>query len=159
MRAFESIRKLLVASDSSNCLKQNKTKQKKVTIMAHVSTNLGVFWFRERCIQQCYKDLVPLCLLISCSVKLLPFAPSSHSRPGEQKENFFSVFPTKSPESNLICSDWIMCPSLGQSAFLGTITLVGQTWVMWPPSVEAGSGVCTFQLWSKSYRGWFPLDS
>ena len=29
MRAFESIRKLLVTSDSSNCLKQKKTKTKK----------------------------------------------------------------------------------------------------------------------------------
>lgn len=157
MRVFGSIRKLLVVSDSTNCLKSKK--KKKVIIMAHVSTNLWVFWFRQQCIQQCYKDLLPLCLLTLWSVKLLPFAPSSHSWPGEQKENFFSVFSTKAPGSNLICSDWIMCPSLGQSEFLGTITLAVQAWVTWPSRVEAGSGVCIFQLWSKIYREWFPLDA
>ena len=121
-------------------LSKKKQKQKKVTIMAHVSTNLGVFWFRAPCIQQCYKDLVPLCLLTLWSVKLLPFVPSSHSQPGEQKENFFSVFPTKAPESNLICSDWIMCPSLGQSAFLGTI------YTSWP-----GLGHVTTQRGSRKW--------
>lgn len=152
MRAFESIRKLLVASDSSNCLKQ---KKKKSDYQAHVSTNL-------ECSGNSVASIVTRTWcpsLSSWSVKLLPFAPSSHSPPGEQKENFFAVFPTKAPESNLICSDWIMCPSLGQSAFSGTITLVGQAWVMWPPRVEAGSGVCTFQLWRKSYQGSFPLAS
>lgn len=133
MRAFESIRKLLVASDSSNCLKQ---KKKKVTIRLMSLRTFGVF--RQQCIQHCYKDLVPLSLImVSQAPSLCPKFTFSARR--AERELFLSIS-HQSPwvEPHLLRLDHVSLP--------GPISIFGYNYTSWP-----GLGLVTTQSGSRKW--------
>ena len=160
MRAFESIRKLLVTSDSSNCLKQKKNKNKKKWLSWLMSLQtLECFGSEHRVSSNVTRTWCPSVSWHRGRSSSFPLSQVHILSQESRKRTFSQYFPPK-PLSRTSSAQIGSCvPPWANQHFWVQFTLVGQAWVTWPPSVEAGSGVCTFQLWSKSYRGWFPLDS
>ena len=134
MRAFESIRKLLVASDSSNCLKQKKKKKKWLSGSCLYEPRV----FRQQCSQHCYKDLVPLSLImVSQAPSLCPKFTFSARR--AERELFRSIS-HQSPwvEPHLLRLDHVSLP--------GPISIFGYNYTSWP-----GLGHVTTQSGSRKW--------
>ena len=129
MRAFESIRTLLFASDNSKWLKQKKKKKKSDYFGSCHYKSQECSRFRHGCIQQCYQDLVPLCLLTLGSVMLPPFVPGSHSGGLAKSVEGELLSPKISNQSPWVESHWL---GLDHVSILEPITIFRYSYTNWP---------------------------